>query len=358
MTPPDSPKPPEPPPGKPPRRPRYAGTHPRQFGEKYKERDAARHPEEVAKVIASGKTPAGAHRPIMVREVLKALAPKPGDVGVDATLGSGGHALELLRLVAPSGRLIGLDTDPFELPRAEARIREAGFGDEAFAAVHSNFAALPKVLAARGIDGANFVLADLGCSSMQLDDPSRGFSYKNDGPLDLRMNPTRGLSAAELIAKLSAEEIEEMLRESADEPRARAISVAIVAAREKKPLRTTAQLSAAVSAGMLRGADARASLARIFQALRIAVNEEYATLDAFLRALPYCVAPGGRVAILSFHSGEDRRVKQSFRDGERAGLYDEVAKDVIRPSREEIGANPRASSAKLRWARLPPPPEA
>lgn len=171
------------------RRPRYAGKNPRRFEDKYKEHDPARYAADVAKVIASGKTPAGSHRPIMVAEILEVLALRPGELAVDCTLGFGGHAREMLAMLAPGGRLIGLDVDPVEHPKTTARLREAGCGEEVFTAVRSNFAGLPKVLAELGLGGADAILADLGVSSMQIDDPGRGFTFKSDGPLDLRLNP-------------------------------------------------------------------------------------------------------------------------------------------------------------------------
>ena len=338
------------------RRPRYRGTHPRAFAEKYKEREPERYAETAAKVEASGKTPAGSHRPIMVGEVLEALAPRPGEVAVDATLGYGGHAAALLPRLVPGGRLIALDVDPIERPRTEARLRGLGFGPEVLSVRASNFAGLPKVLAAEGLDGVDLVLADLGVSSMQLDDPARGFTFKEDGPLDLRMNPNRGLPASALLARLDAGKLARLLRENFDEPHAEAIATAVVAAGRTEPVTTTGRLAAAVRAGLaslpqrLRDAEGTAPLARVFQALRIAVNDEFSALDAFLAALPSCLSPGGRVAILTFHSGEDRRVKHALRQGERVGLFSAVAREVVRAGAEERRANPRSSAAKLRRA--------
>ncbi len=202
------------------RRPRYSGTHPRAFHEKYKELDAERYAADAEKIVASGKTLAGTHRPIMVEEVLECLRPVAGDVAVDCTLGGGGHARAILDRVLPGGRVIGLDVDAIELPRTEARLRAAGFGPETFVARHANFAGLPKALAAEGLETANVLLADLGVSSMQLDNPERGFTYKVDGPLDMRMNPLRGESAAELLARVSEHVLARLLSENADEPHA------------------------------------------------------------------------------------------------------------------------------------------
>ena len=338
------------------RRPRYPGKNPRKFHEKYKELNPERYASEVRKVLASGKTPAGMHRPIMVEEVLRCLRPAVGDVAVDCTLGGGGHARAILERVQPGGRLIGIDADPIELPRTEQRLRDAGFGPETFSARLGNFAGLQKVLAAEGLERADVILADLGVSSMQLDNPDRGFSHKAAGPLDMRMNPTRGATAAQVVTRLSEFALAMLIEEHADEPDAQLIASAI-----KRPLpagaeHTTATIDAVIREGLgaahprLTREEATASVRRTFQALRIAVNDEFAVLDALLRSLPQCLAPGGRVAILSFHSGEDRRVKKAFQAGHRDGIYAAVADDVIRATPEECRANPRASSAKLRWA--------
>lgn len=331
------------------RRKRYSGRNPRRFEEKYKEHDPARYAGTVAKVIASGKTPAGTHRPIMVTEILIVLAPQPGEIAVDCTLGYGGHAQEILNRLQPRGRLIGLDTDPIELPKTEARLRALGFGPETFSAHRSNFAGLPQVLASAGVAGADLTLADLGVSSMQLDDPSRGFSVKLDGSLDMRMNPQRGQSASAFLAKIEPTALAILLEENADEPHATTLAPALAGKR----FPTTLALSNAVLTALpkLKREDADLSVRRVFQALRIAVNDEFSALDTFLRNLPQCLRPGGRVAILTFHSGEDRRVKKSFEAGLRAGTYSDISPEVIRPTPEEIRSNPRSSPAKLRWAR-------
>jgi 16S rRNA (cytosine1402-N4)-methyltransferase len=334
------------------RRPRYAGTHPRRFHEKYKELDPERYAADVEKVRASGKTPAGMHLPIMVAEVLDCLHPLPGEVAVDCTLGSGGHALAVLERVRPGGRLLGLDVDPIELPRAEARIRAAGFGPEEFVARHTNFAGLPAALAAERLAHADLVLADLGVSSMQFDNPDRGFSYKGVGPLDMRMNPQRGETAAEFIARTSEDDLARVLDENADEPHAELMAKLL----KQRSVDTTHAADRLLRAGLtaalphLAKADVKMSIRRTFQALRIAVNDEFSALDALLRWLPQCLAPGGRVAILTFHSGEDRRVKKALQAGYRGGVYSAVADQVIRSAKEETFSNRRAAAAKLRWA--------
>ena len=344
------------------RRVRYSGKNPRRFEEKYKERDPQRYAGIVAKVLASGKTPAGTHRPIMVAEILAALAPRPGELAVDCTLGYGGHAQEILARLQPGGCLLGLDADPVELPKTEARLRAAGFGPEIFTAVRSNFAGLPQALASfyslspivrhgarEKMTGADCILADLGVSSMQIDDPARGFSVKTDGPLDMRMNPQRGQPASALLEKIRPEALAVLLRENADEPHAAMIAHALAG----KTFATTTALADAIHDALPRGNknESDLSVRRVFQALRIAVNDEFSALETFLRNLPACLNPGGRVAILTFHSGEDRRVKKSFAADMRNGLYAEIAPDVIRPSAGERNSNPRSAPAKLRWAR-------
>jgi len=333
------------------RRVRYAGKHPRKFSEKYKEHAPAKYPATLQKVIESGKTPAGTHRAIMVEEVLEVLRPEPGAIAVDATLGYGGHATEILKRIQPGGRLIALDTDPIELPKTEARLRAGGFGTDVLSVVHSNFAGLSRVLAGQGVEGADVILADLGLSSMQMDNPERGFTFKFDGPLDLRMNPNKGRAAARLLADISAAKLEELLRENADEPRAELLATLIVEAAGKASIETTRQLGEVVrTACGARREEADATIRRVFQALRIEVNDEFSALETFLRFLPQCLKPGGRVAILTFHSGEDRRVKRFFDEGLRSGEYAEISRNVIRPGPVELRANPRSAPAKLRWA--------
>ena len=332
-------------PPRPGRRVRYPGTHPRAFQEKYKELDPERHAAELEKVRARGHTPAGTHRPICVGEILEALDPRPGQRGLDATLGYGGHAQAILPRILPGGRLYGIDVDPLELPRTEARLRALGFTEEVLVLRRMNFAGLPRLLAETG-GPLDFILADLGVSSMQIDNPARGFTYKADGPLDLRLNPNRGRSAAQLLRSLTREALAQLLTDLSDEPRAEAIAAAL----HGQPVETTRQLAALVRAALDPGEDPRGPLQRTFQALRIAVNDELGALDQFLAQLPAALGPGGRVAILTFHSGEDRRVKKAFQAGLRDGIYRSAAPEPVRPSAQERSANPRSSSAKLRWA--------
>ncbi|MHC1765236.1 MAG: 16S rRNA (cytosine(1402)-N(4))-methyltransferase RsmH [Verrucomicrobiia bacterium] len=335
-------------PQRPRRRPRYQGKHPRRFEEKYKEHQPGRYPETCAKVLASGKTPAGTHRPIMVAEILAVLAPRPGEVAVDCTLGYGGHAAELLPRLHPGGHLLGLDVDPVELPKTEARFRQLGYGPETLTVQRTNFAGLPQALSTAGLTGADLILADLGVSSMQLDDPARGFSMKHDGPLDMRMNPGRGIPASALVRRLAADQLTELLREAADEPHAGILGQALAG----RHFLTTQSLADAVVAALpsLSVAQIELAVRRVFQAVRIVVNDEFSALETLLRHLPACLRPQGRVAILTFHSGEDRRVKKAFELGLRQGVYDRIAPEVLRPSPAERHANPRSAPAKMRWA--------
>lgn len=340
---------------KPPRRIRYSGKNPRAFHEKYKELQADAYAEDVAKVLAAGKTPAGMHRPIMVKEVLEVLRPQPGDIAVDCTLGYGGHARELLTAIQPGGRLMAVDADPIELPKSEARLRALGFPEESLLVRRMNFAGLPQLVFTQAPDGVDLILADLGLSSMQIDNPARGFTFKADGPLDMRMNVSHGQPASELLSQLNQDRLTKILSDNADEPRAVELAAAILKSHAKQPLATTQALAEVVRQTYSRlpqlaqGTEDDA-VRRVFQALRIAVNDEFGVLDSLLRNLPYLLKPGGRVAILTFHSGEDRRVKDAFKAGVLNGTYSTYNKEVIRTSWEEQRANPRSSSAKLRYA--------
>lgn len=327
------------------RRPRYRGRNPRAYHEKYKELQPARFPETIEAVLAAGKTPAGTHRPILLAEILAALDPQPGDFAVDCTLGYGGHAEALLRRIA-GGHLLAFDADPIEGARALARLRAAGFGPEAFTWERRNFAGLAASIATRRLEGADVILADLGVSSMQIDVPERGFSVKHEGPLDMRMNPERPPSAAAWLAKIHPAALARALSENADEPRAQELA-AILAGR---PFPTTRSLAEAISAAVPARVREE-TVRRVFQAVRIAVNDEFGALDALLRSLPGCLAPGGRVAFLTFHSGEDRRVKAAFKAGQQQGIYSAIAEEVTRAGPAERRDNPRSTSAKLRWAR-------
>ncbi len=414
------------------RRVHYSGKYPKKFEEKYKEQNPEKYGDTVAHVIEKGSTPAGMHISIMVQEILDFLRIQPGQRGLDATLGYGGHTTKMLEQLRGNGLLIGLDVDPIEIKKTEARIRAKGFGEDIFLPKLINFRNIDQVAAEYG--PFDFILADLGVSSMQIDDPTRGFSYKIDGPLDLRMNPEKGESAADRLASITKEEFIGMMVENSDEPYAEEIAEEVFRrmAKGEKIDTTTAlrscienaieqaiqiqnqirdtnhraqvrntsnkaqvknakltrqqnrnqgdlknesykgkdnkrkQGESKVVAGQPQNAPAnnssttndiidpkeltKKSCQRVFQALRIDVNSEMEVLYDFLDKLPDALAPGGRVAILTFHSGEDRLVKRAFKDGEKSGIYSEVARDVIRPSAEECRRNGRARSTKMRWA--------
>jgi 16S rRNA (cytosine1402-N4)-methyltransferase len=327
------------------RRPRYSGTHPRRFEEKYKEHRAADFPEHTEHLRGKGRTPASTHVPVMVAEVLEHLDPKPGETIVDCTLGFGGHARAILARIA-AGRLIALDVDGAELAKTVARLQPE-FGDS-LCAHRMRFAGIAKALALEGVGTVDGILADLGVSSMQLDDPARGFSVKRDGPLDLRMDDRLKRTGADVVNELDEAELAAALRELADEEDAEAIAREIAARRRRRPIARTSELVEAVLAA--KGATSPADATRTFQALRMLVNDEPGNLRELLRVAPSCLAPGGRIVVISFHSGEDRLVKESFRAGARVGDYASIASDPLRPSSEEVAANPRASPARLRFA--------
>ena len=378
------------------RRVRYKGTHPRTFEEKYKEHDPEKYADTVAKVIEKGSTPAGMHIPIMVKEILDFLQIQPGQKGLDATLGYGGHTRKMLEKLTgqpgedrlnevvqtmdaseedhingtvqaygdsrenldevSNGHLYALDVDPIEIVKTKERLQKAGYGEEILTILQQNFANLETV--AKEYGPFDFMLADLGVSSMQIDDPKRGFSYKVDGPLDLRLDPQHGIPASQRLRELDREELIGMLIENSDEPYAEQI-----ASETRKTLKKGGSIETTTA---LREAIERAlhflpenkekkdilkkTCQRVFQALRIDVNSEFEVLEAFLNALPEALADGGRVAILTFHSGEDRLVKKAFQQYYREGIFEEIATDVIRPTAEECRQNGRARSTKMRWA--------
>lgn len=336
------------------RRIRYKGTHPKNYKEKYKELNPEKYADDIAKIIQKGNTPAGMHISICVKEILEFLQITPGQIGLDATLGYGGHTLEMLKCLDSKGRLYAIDVDPIELPRTKDRLERLGYGSEILEIKQRNFSQIDEITSKS--EPFDFVLADLGVSSMQIDNPERGFTFKAEGPLDLRLNPKMGISAADLLKEMTLFEIEDMLIENADEPHAAVIARAILSSIKKGiDITTTTQLRNIIKDALkyvpkIKEDDIKKSCQRTFQALRIDVNNEFEVLDEFLEKLPSVLAKGGRVAILTFHSGEDRRVKKSFQHFFREGLYSEIAREPIRPSAEECHINSRARSAKLRWA--------
>lgn len=338
------------------RRVRYSGTHPKTYKEKYKEHQPEKYADTIQKVISKGSTPAGMHISICVKEILDFLQIQPGQTGLDATLGYGGHTKAMLECLKGEGHIYALDVDPIESAKTKERLEKQGFGEEILTVRLQNFADIDQVSKETG-KKFDFILADLGVSSMQIDNPDRGFSYKVEGPLDLRMNPQKGISAARRLVGISQEELQGMLIENADEPYAEEIAKTVVNLQKRgKKIETTTQLKEAIEQALRflpeaeRKEAVKKSCQRTFQALRIDVNSEYEVLYTFLEKLPEVLAPNGRVAILTFHSGEDRLVKKSFKQFKKAGLYSEISEEVIRPSAEECARNGRAKSTKMRWA--------
>ena len=336
------------------RRVRYKGTHPRRFEEKYKELNPEKYGQDVEKIVQSGKTPAGMHISIMVEEILDFLNIQPGQIGLDATLGYGGHSRRMLEKLEGKGHLYATDVDPIESEKTRDRLAALGFGPEILTIKRMNFANLDQVAPDSPFD---FVLADLGVSSMQIDNPERGFTFKFDGPLDLRLDPTSGVTAAERLRELDEDELAAMLVENSDEPYADRIAKAVMRVYERGgTIETTKQLAAIIEGALSflppkeKKEAVKKACQRTFQALRIDVNSEFEVLYAFLDKLPGVLKSGGRVAVLTFHSGEDRLVKKAFKQGLREGIYSEICEDVIRPSAEECFRNPRAKSTKMRWA--------
>lgn len=336
------------------RRVRYKGTHPKNYKDKYKELNPEKYKDDVEKIMKKGKTPAGMHISIMVNEILEVLQIKPGETGYDATLGYGGHTRKMLEQLKGEGHMFATDVDPIESVKTKKRLEEAGFGEDILTIKNINFANVDEVSTDKKFD---FVLADLGVSSMQIDNPERGFSYKLDGPLDLRLNPQKGVSAAERLRELSKDEFIAMLIENSDEPYADEIAKEVFDTfRKGKEIKTTSDLTECIKNALrflpeIEQKEAvKKSCQRTFQALRIDVNSEFEVLYDFLEKLPAVLNKGARVAILTFHSGEDRLVKKAFKQGLKDGIYKEISKDVIRPSARECFENPRSKSTKLRWA--------
>ncbi|MEG1848260.1 MAG: 16S rRNA (cytosine(1402)-N(4))-methyltransferase RsmH [Lachnospiraceae bacterium] len=343
------------------RRVRYQGTHPKSYQEKYKELQPDKYADTIEKVIQKGSTPAGMHISICVPEILDFLQIQPGQTGLDATLGYGGHTLEMLKCLASKGHLYALDVDTIELAKTRERLEQLGYGADILTIRQMNFAQIDQI--AKEVGPFDFVLADLGVSSMQIDNPDRGFSYKTEGPLDLRLDQNHGETAAERLKQMTQEELQGMLTENADEPYAQEISMAVMLAlKTGTKIETTKQLQQIIEATLAtvsidktalvtdRQEVIKKSCQRTFQALRIDVNSEFEVLYQFLDKLPETLASGGRVAILTFHSGEDRLVKKSFQRMLREGIYREISTEVIRPSAQECNRNSRARSTKMRWA--------
>ncbi len=338
------------------RRVRYKGTHPKTYAEKYKEHQPEKYADTIEKVIRKGSTPAGMHLSIMVQEILDILQIQPGQNGLDATLGYGGHTRRMLEQLQGTGHICALDVDPIEIEKTKERLKQAGYGTDRLTIIQENFANIDQIAQVHG--PFDFILADLGVSSMQIDNPDRGFSYKVEGPLDLRLNPEKGIPAAERLKELTQEELEGMLVENSDEPYAAQIAAEVTRKlRRREPVETTTQLRETIERALSflpenqeKKELIKKTCQRTFQALRIDVNSEFEVLEAFLDKLPDALAPSGRVAVLTFHSGEDRMVKRAFKQWKKQGVFCEISDEVIRPSAKECRQNPRARSTKLRWA--------
>lgn len=336
------------------RRIRYSGKYPKKFEEKYKELNPEKYEDTIEKVIQKGNTPAGMHIPIMVNEIMDFFDIKEGQIGIDATLGYGGHTKVMLEKLSHTGHIYGLDIDEVEIQKTKDRLFSFGYTEKDITIKNMNFKDLDQVIPNDG--RCDFILADLGISSMQVDNPERGFSFKHDGPLDLRLNPLKGETACELLMRLTKQDIEQILFENSDEPYAKEIAQKICEKKSYGPIDSTKKLYEIIKETLSflpknkRDDDIKKTAQRVFQALRIEVNSEFEVLNDFLYALPYVVKPKGKIAILTFHSGEDRLVKKAFKDYLNSGVFEEISEKVIRPTMEEIYNNPRAKSTKFRWA--------
>ena len=337
------------------RRARYKGKYPKKFEEKYKELQPEKYKDTIEHVIQKGNTPAGMHISIMVKEILDFLNIQPGETGFDATLGYGGHTKAMLECLQGKGHIYATDVDPEESAKTRKRLEEQGFTEDILTIRLQNFCTIDEI--AKEVGGFDFILADLGVSSMQIDNPKRGFSFKVDGPLDLRLNQEEGISAAKRLESISRDELAGMLYENSDEPYCEELAKAITdEIRKGHPIDTTTRLREVIEKTLdflpekEKKETIKKTCQRVFQALRIDVNHEFEVLYEFMEKLPNALKPGGRAAILTFHSGEDKLVKKALKEGYRLGIYTEYAKDVVRPSAQECVQNPRARSTKMRWA--------
>lgn len=337
------------------RRPRYKGKYPRRFEEKYKELQPEKYKDTIEHVISKGNTPAGMHISIMVNEILDFLKIQPGETGFDATLGYGGHTKAMLQCLNGQGHIYATDVDPVESEKTKKRLADQGFGEDILTVRLQNFCTIDEI--AKEVGGFDFILADLGVSSMQIDNPERGFSFKTEGPLDLRLNQQRGISAAERLDTISRDELAGMLYENSDEPYCEELAKAITdEIRKGNRIDTTTKLRQVIEKTLdflpekEKKDTIKKTCQRVFQALRIDVNHEFEVLYEFMEKLPDALRPGGRVAILTFHSGEDKLVKRALKEGFRDGIYRAYSKDIVRPSAQECAQNARAHSTKMRWA--------
>ena len=337
------------------RRPRYKGKYPKRFEEKYKELQPEKYKDTIEHVISKGNTPAGMHISIMVNEILDFLKIQPGETGFDATLGYGGHTKAMLQCLNGQGHIYATDVDPVESEKTKTRLADQGFGEDILTVRLQNFCTIDEI--AKEVGGFDFILADLGVSSMQIDNPERGFSFKTEGPLDLRLNQQSGISAAERLDTISRDELAGMLYENSDEPYCEELAKAITdEIRKGNRIDTTTKLRQVIEKTLdflpekEKKDTIKKTCQRVFQALRIDVNHEFEVLYEFMEKLPDALRPGGRVAILTFHSGEDKLVKRALKEGFRDGIYRAYSKDIVRPSAQECAQNARAHSTKMRWA--------
>lgn len=337
------------------RRPRYKGKYPKRFEEKYKELQPEKYKDTIEHVISKGNTPAGMHISIMVNEILDFLKIQPGETGFDATLGYGGHTKAMLQCLNGQGHIYATDVDPVESEKTKKRLADQGFGEDILTIRLQNFCTIDEI--AKEVGGFDFILADLGVSSMQIDNPERGFSFKTEGPLDLRLNQQNGISATERLDTISRDELAGMLYENSDEPYSEELAKAITdEIRKGNRIDTTTKLRQVIEKTLdflpekEKKDTIKKTCQRVFQALRIDVNHEFEVLYEFMEKLPDALRPGGRVAILTFHSGEDKLVKRALKEGFRDGIYRAYSKDVVRPSAQECAQNARAHSTKMRWA--------
>ena len=308
---------------------------------------------------SKGKTTPGTHTPVLLKEVIRCLAPKAGEVVVDCTLGYGGHAKEMIKRIAPDGVFVGLDADGVELEKAKRRITRPNVWSHF---VNRNFADISEAIKEYAPDGCDVIFADIGVSSMQVDDASRGISYRAEGPLDMRMDRNSPPTGIDVINSISQVDLSTALFELSDEPDHEIISQMIVGQRTVEPITTTGQLMRLVfnAKGLTertwkkkqkqQGFGSGHPAARMFQTLRILVNDEIGSLAKLLAAAPKCLKPGGRVGVISFHSTEDRLVKESFQAGYKSGIYSAISPKPIVPRTSEIVRNSRSSSAKFRYA--------
>lgn len=298
--------------------------------------------------------PQAPHQPVMINEVLEYLRPKEGEVVADATAGAGGHSVAIVPRLLPNGKFIAMDQDRSALELVNRRLLEF---DDITHTIHANFRELPHVLKELGIGGLDGLLMDLGMSSMQVDSAERGFSFLKEGPLDMRMDDSAETTAEELVNTLSFEELRDAFKTLGEERFAISIARAIVRQRETKAIRTTDHLADIV----FRAVPPRARhgrlhpATRVFQALRMLVNDELGALDAVLKALPEIMKPESRVVCISFHSAEDRLVKHAFAQGQKEGLWTVLTKKPLSPTEAEVAGNIRSRSAKLRAICYQPP---